>query len=193
MDPRCCLLAQTERCFGQKPFCSFVLDSGAFLRALALRLMGALKAKCKSLFRSRGCFGCFTKPSLITGVEDPSQREPDQKASFSDDSWNSSACEMEYSGVLSLSANNNASNLDPSGSTTQLSDFINHGLLLWNQTRQQWRGNKKTENRVLPREPTTNSNTIYESLHGDYKPFPHPIPLSEMVDLLVEIWEQEGL
>ncbi|KAK8645202.1 hypothetical protein V6N13_119045 [Hibiscus sabdariffa] len=67
------------------------------------------------------------------------------------------------------------------------------GLLLWNQTRQQWLGNKKPEKRMQPREPTIKWNTIYDSLHGDYKPFPHPIPLPEMVEFLVEIWEHEGL
>ncbi|KAE8732586.1 Phospholipase D alpha 1 [Hibiscus syriacus] len=140
------------------------------------------------LHGSRGCFGCFTKPSPITGVDDPWQglRVQGQKvkrSSFSDDFWNSSACEMEHSEVRSLSPKN-ASNLDPSGSTSQR-------LLLWNQTRQQWLANKKTENRVQPRETTTNWNTIYESLHGEYKAFPHPIPLPEMVDFLVDIWERE--
>ncbi|XP_039024320.1 uncharacterized protein LOC120157144 [Hibiscus syriacus] len=118
-----------------------------------------------------------------------------KRSSFSDDFWNSSACEMEHRGVQSQRrmSSNNASNLDPSGSTSQHSEFVNHGLLLWYQTRQQWLGNKRPEKRVQPRETTINWNTIYESLQGDHKPFPHPIPLPEMVDFLVGIWEQEGL
>jgi len=36
-------------------------------------------------------------------------------------------------------------------------------------------------------------NASYESLLGNNKPFPQPIPLAEMVDFLVDIWEQEGL
>uniref|UniRef100_A0A453EBK8 Gag1-like clamp domain-containing protein n=1 Tax=Aegilops tauschii subsp. strangulata TaxID=200361 RepID=A0A453EBK8_AEGTS len=36
-------------------------------------------------------------------------------------------------------------------------------------------------------------NAAYESLLGSNKPFPQPIPLHEMVDFLVDIWEQEGL
>ncbi|GMI92489.1 hypothetical protein like AT5G25360 [Hibiscus trionum] len=163
--------------------------------------MEAFRAKCKSLFNSRGCFGCFTKPSLISAVDDPSQGQRVQghkvkRSNFSDDFWNSSACEMEHSGVRSQrsgSSKNNASNLDPSVSASQPPDFVNHGLLLWNQTRQQWLGNKEPEKRVQPREPTIKWNTIYDSLHGDYKSFPHPIPLPEMVDFLVEIWEHEGL
>ncbi|XP_039059955.1 uncharacterized protein LOC120203862 isoform X2 [Hibiscus syriacus] len=102
---------------------------------------------------------------------------------------------MEHSGVQSHGGMslNNASNLDPSGSTSRPSEFVNHGLLLWNQTRRQWLGNKRPEKRVQPRETTINWNTIYKSLHGDYKPFPRPIPLPEMVDFLVDIWDQEAL
>ncbi|PVH66585.1 hypothetical protein PAHAL_1G287600 [Panicum hallii] len=36
-------------------------------------------------------------------------------------------------------------------------------------------------------------NATYESLLGSNKPFSQPIPLGEMVDLLVDAWEQEGL
>ncbi|KAK8682936.1 hypothetical protein V6N13_039015 [Hibiscus sabdariffa] len=28
---------------------------------------------------------------------------------------------------------------------------------------------------------------------GTRNPFPRPVPLSEMIDFLVEVWEQEGL
>ncbi|XP_012442345.2 uncharacterized protein LOC105767383 isoform X1 [Gossypium raimondii] len=194
MNPRCCLLPQTERCFGKKPFCSFVFFSGAYLRALTHWLMDTFKAKCKALFSSRGCFGCFI------AVDDPSKRlkirgRKAKRSSCSEDFWNSSGCEMEHSGVQSQGSisSTNASNLDPSGSTSHPSEFVNHGLLLWSQTRQQWLGNNKSEKRVQPRQPTISWNTIYESLHGNYKSFPHPIPLPEMVDFLVDVWEQEGL
>ncbi|KAG8495331.1 hypothetical protein CXB51_013031 [Gossypium anomalum] len=214
MNPRCCLLPQTERCFGKKPFCSFVFFSGAYLRALTHWLMDTFKAKCKALFSSRGCFGCFI------AVDDPSKRLKIQgwkakRSSCSEDFWNSSGCEMEHSGVQSQGSisSTNASNPDTSGSTSHPSEFVNHGkftyvsfyvllnkmkillagLLLWNQTRQQWLGNNKSDKRVQPRQPTISWNTIYESLHGNYKPFPHPIPLPEMVDFLVDVWEQEGL
>ncbi|KAK6249200.1 hypothetical protein QUC31_020765 [Theobroma cacao] len=202
MDPRCCLLAQTERCFGKKPCCSFVLFSGAYLRALALWLMGTFKCKCKALFSSRGCFGCFTKPTLIVAVDDPSkgltiQGRKVKKSSLSEDFPSSSACEMEYSAaqsqgsVSSTSLSNQPP--DPSGSTSYPSEFVNHGLLLWNQTRQQWRGNKRSEKRAQTQEPTISWDATYESLLGDNKPFPQPIALPEMVDFLVDYWEQEGL
>ncbi|KAH9614385.1 hypothetical protein KSS87_011930 [Heliosperma pusillum] len=36
-------------------------------------------------------------------------------------------------------------------------------------------------------------NATYGNLLGTNKPFPQPIPLPEMVDFLVDVWEQEGL
>ncbi|CAN0838626.1 hypothetical protein LINGRAHAP2_LOCUS2258 [Linum grandiflorum] len=36
-------------------------------------------------------------------------------------------------------------------------------------------------------------NASYESLLGSRNRFTRPVPLSEMVDFLVDVWEQEGL
>ncbi|CAI0415077.1 unnamed protein product [Linum tenue] len=68
-------------------------------------------------------------------------------------------------------------------------------LLLWNQTRQQWLANKLSQSKTKPqaREPTISWNASYDSLLGSNKPFHHPVPLAEMVDFLVDVWEQEGL
>lgn len=74
------------------------------------------------------------------------------------------------------------------------SEFVNHGLLLWNQTRQRWVGNKKqTSKGQQVRDPKLSWNATYESLLGSNKPFAQPVPLAEMVDFLVDIWEQEGM
>ncbi|XVE89100.1 hypothetical protein DITRI_Ditri19aG0123300 [Diplodiscus trichospermus] len=111
--------------------------------------------------------------------------------------------------ISSISTSNQT--LDPHGSAASAnapSEFVNHGLLLWNQTRQRWVGNKKSENRLRQvQEPKLiidclymvkqlwlcSWNATYESLLGSNKPFPQPIPLSEMIDFLVDVWEQEGL
>ncbi|KAF7139529.1 hypothetical protein RHSIM_Rhsim07G0157600 [Rhododendron simsii] len=66
-------------------------------------------------------------------------------------------------------------------------------LLLWNQTRQQWTANKTSQNSAQVREPKLSWNASYENLLGTSKPFPQPIPLTEMVEFLVDIWELEGL
>nr|KAJ0226568.1 hypothetical protein LSAT_V11C100014160 [Lactuca sativa] len=67
------------------------------------------------------------------------------------------------------------------------------GFLLWNQSRQQWIGNKRNRQRNKPREPRLSKNVTYDSLLGSNKPFAKPVPLSEMVDFLGDVWEQEGL
>ncbi|KAH0450229.1 hypothetical protein IEQ34_020921 [Dendrobium chrysotoxum] len=185
---------------------------------------------------SRSCLGCYTNPTPITAVDEPSkglriQGQSVRKPSISDDFWSTSTYEMENSGVQSqrsissISASVRA--FDPysgAGSSTNTPEFVNHGLLLmyllihlpifnetfpvdaeidydackglilWNQTRQQWIGDKKdhrkTEQVIDPR---LSSNATYDSLLGTNKPFAHPISLPEMVNFLVFVWEQEGL
>ncbi|XP_030480985.1 uncharacterized protein LOC115697940 isoform X1 [Cannabis sativa] len=148
-----------------------------------------------------GCFGCFTKPSLIIAVDEPSkgltiQGKAATKASFSEDIWSSSTIEMDNSGFhsqrsISLGTSNHVS--DPHATSSSPREFVNHGLTLWHQTRQQWLGNKKSQIRTQSPEPRISWNASYESLLGTSKPFPKPIPLSEMIDFLVDLWEQEGL
>ncbi|KAB2065441.1 hypothetical protein ES319_A09G089300v1 [Gossypium barbadense] len=130
------------------------------------------------------------------GLEVPGQTV--RKTSISEDFWTTSACDMDNSAVQSQGSISSISvinqSLDPHGNANSPSEFVNHGLLLWNRTRQQWIGNKKSENRPQKvREPKLSWNASYESLLGNNKPFPQPIPLPEMIDFLVDIWEQEGL
>ncbi|XVF74732.1 hypothetical protein PTKIN_Ptkin13bG0135500 [Pterospermum kingtungense] len=155
---------------------------------------------------SSGCLGCYKRPTFNSLVnESPQglkvQGQSVRKAHISEDFWTTSTCDMDNSAqqsqgsISSISTSNQT--LDPHGgaaSANAHSEFVNHGLLLWNQTRQCWVGNKKSENR--PRqveEPKLNWNATYESLLGSNKPFPQPIPLAEMIDFLVDVWEQEGL
>ncbi|XP_042974773.1 uncharacterized protein LOC122306411 isoform X2 [Carya illinoinensis] len=68
------------------------------------------------------------------------------------------------------------------------------GLLLWNQTRLQWIGSSRFRDQShQSREPRLSWNATYESLLGTKQPLPQPIPLSEMIEFLVDVWEQEGL
>ncbi|XWS17811.1 hypothetical protein CRYUN_Cryun33cG0100100 [Craigia yunnanensis] len=153
--------------------------------------METFKAKCKSLFSSRDCFGCFTKPSLIIAVDEPSkglkiQGRKVKRPSFSEDFWSSSAFEMEHSSVQSQRS---ISLISISNQPFDPSEFVNHGLLLWNQTRQQWTGNKRSEKLAQLGKPTISWNEIYDSLRGNNISFPHQIPLPEMMDFLVDVWE----
>ncbi|GER44128.1 hypothetical protein STAS_21022 [Striga asiatica] len=73
--------------------------------------------------------------------------------------------------------------------------FVNHGLLLWNQEREKWIGSKKdvTRSKKWRKRFCCGESSAYDKMLGKKKPFPHPIPLHEMVDFVVDIWEQEGL
>ncbi|XP_010519948.1 PREDICTED: uncharacterized protein LOC104799233 isoform X2 [Tarenaya hassleriana] len=89
---------------------------------------------------------------------------------------------------ISLTLNNTSS-----GSSSNPTEFVNHGSILWNQTRQQWLANGTPQTKSKHREPTISWNATYESLLGMDKRFSRPIPLPEMVDFLVDVWELEGL
>ncbi|XP_017617404.1 uncharacterized protein LOC108461931 [Gossypium arboreum] len=158
---------------------------------------GYLPRWISALFASMGgCLGCFQSSKGLT-----TQHWKLKRSSFSEDFWSSSACEIENSplkpqrSISSISISSHS--LDLSGSTSRPSEFVNHGLLLWNQTRQQWVGNKKSEKWTQPRESmlsySCNWNAVDDSLHGSTKHFPKPLPLSELVDFLDDVWEQEGL
>ncbi|GMP34767.1 hypothetical protein CsSME_00007503 [Camellia sinensis var. sinensis] len=152
-----------------------------------------------------GCLGIHCKSKLITSISEPLKRPKlqEQKASklsISEDFWTTNTCEMDNSAVQSQGSISSISTstltVDPHGTSSQNtpSEFVNPGLLLWNQTRLQWIGNKKSENQAQQlREPKLSWNATYESLLGSNKPFRRPIPLPEMVDFLVDIWEQDGL
>ncbi|XP_068303261.1 uncharacterized protein [Pyrus communis] len=154
---------------------------------------------------SSGCLACHSKNALKTKVNEPpkgllNERRTEKKPSISEDFWTTSTWDMDNSAVQSqgsISSISTNQTLDPhggSGSNSTPSEFVNHGLLLWNQTRHRWVGNKKSESPSKKiREPKLSLNASYESLLGSSKPFPQPIPLPEMVDFLVDIWEQEGL
>ncbi|XP_047312550.1 uncharacterized protein LOC124915846 [Impatiens glandulifera] len=161
-----------------------------------------------------GCFGSHRKsevPSignytLKTGRRRRTKRGIRSKGGISEElilTNTISVCDMD--GVqsrgsissMNISSSNQTVN-DPVisiGNTTTADQFVNHGLLLWNQTRQQWIGNKKKSDNLSDQlcEPKLSWDATYESLLGSNKPFPQPIPLPEMVDFLVDIWEQEGM
>ncbi|CAL5438853.1 unnamed protein product [Camellia sinensis] len=152
-----------------------------------------------------GCFGCYTKPTPIIAVDEPSkglriQGQMVKKPSASEDFWSTSTYEIENSAVQSQRSLSSISISNQSlmhnggtGSTSNHSEFVNHGLLHWNQTRLQWMENKRCESHREVRKPSLSWNATYESVLGNNKRFSQPIPLSEMVEFLSDIWEQEGL
>jgi len=109
------------------------------------------------------------------------------------------------------SVNTSLQSLDTSAgvsSSDPPTEFVNHGLNLWNQSRQHWVGSKKQTSKgkqtrdlklshrgfsIIDSFWPCSWNTTYDSLLGSNKAFAQPVPLPEMVDFLVDIWEQEGL
>ncbi|XP_021276804.1 uncharacterized protein LOC110411107 [Herrania umbratica] len=153
-----------------------------------------------------GCFGCCTKPTPIIAVDEPSkglriQGRIVRKPSISDDFWSTSTYDLENSAIQSQRSLSSISTSNPTlsqcsstGGIANQSDFVNQGLILWNQSRLQWIGSSRPRNHTQQsRETRLSWNATYESLLGTRNPFPGPIPLSEMIDFLVEVWEQEGL
>ncbi|OIV97739.1 hypothetical protein TanjilG_12496 [Lupinus angustifolius] len=123
-----------------------------------------------------------------------------KKDNRSEDLWCSSTSEMDrYAAESQRSISSIGISSHPSdprssaGIQTHPPEFINEGLLLWNQIRQQWVGHRRPESRKQPGEPRISWNATYETLVGTNRRFPQPIPLAEMVDFLVDIWEIEGL
>ncbi|MED6143594.1 hypothetical protein PIB30_007539 [Stylosanthes scabra] len=145
------------------------------------------------------CLGRHKNPTLINSVDVPpkgltKQSKAGKKPSTSEDFWTTSTYDMDNSAVQSQGSISSTSVTNQAADPGNPAEFVNHGLILWNQTRQRWVGNKRSENQAQQlREPKLSWNATYESLLGSNKPFPQPIPLAEMVDFLVDIWEQEGL
>jgi hypothetical protein len=77
------------------------------------------------------------------------------------------------------------------------SDFVNTGYENWLQIRQQWRNappaatNQPT--RTRPVDPDEILDRLTRGNGGGPIHLPYPVPLETMVEVLMEIWEEEGL
>ncbi|XP_042428950.1 uncharacterized protein LOC122015920 isoform X5 [Zingiber officinale] len=138
----------------------------------------------------RGCLECCTKPAPTITVDEPSrglkiQGQTMKKSSVTEEILSTSTHDMENSRAQSQRSMSSISTLAPAsldhhgmGSTSNALEFVNHGLVLWNQTRQQWIGDKKPI--VQPRrvqESRLRWNATYDNLLVSNKPFPRPVPL----------------
>ncbi|KAL5664851.1 hypothetical protein ACJX0J_024959, partial [Zea mays] len=137
---------------------------------------------------SSGCFGC-AQPTPIIAVDEPTkglriQGRSVKRHNLSDDFWSSSPHEMENSALQSrhsmssISTAAQPNDQHASGSSSSPNEFVNQGLLLWHQTRQQWIGKRRHNSQGQQSQgPKISCNATYESLLGSSKPFPQPIPL----------------
>ncbi|KAH7437590.1 hypothetical protein KP509_05G079600 [Ceratopteris richardii] len=94
--------------------------------------------------------------------------------------------------ATSAGAVSHVTNIMPSTNANG-SAFVNHALILWQERRREWVGNRQEPRPRAPREPVLSWNTTYDDLLQTSRPFARPIPLTDMVDFLVDVWEQEGL
>ncbi|KAL9242440.1 hypothetical protein vseg_016435 [Gypsophila vaccaria] len=130
-----------------------------------------------------------------------SQGQAVEKHSMSEDFWGTSAGDLDYvfgisqRSMSSLSTSNLSFHSDMiAANANSNNEFVNHGLRLWNQNRLQWIGGVKSSNEAQQAPGNTISlNATYDSLLSSKERFRRPIPLPEMVEFLVEVWEQEGL
>ncbi|XP_059289028.1 uncharacterized protein LOC132042524 isoform X2 [Lycium ferocissimum] len=71
--------------------------------------------------------------------------------------------------------------------------FVNHAAIAWHENRRTWVGDVSSRSDRMPKDPIISWSTTYEDLLSTTEPFSEPIPLTEMVDFLVDIWHDEGL
>ncbi|XP_047309884.1 uncharacterized protein LOC124913335 [Impatiens glandulifera] len=131
-----------------------------------------------------GCLGCWESTTHPNG-DGILVRKPSASEGF----WSTSNYDLDNNGLLSQ----RSMSFLILPNLNEPSEFVNHGLLLWNQTRLQWVGSKKSENREKNRNPTISWNATYDTLLGSNKRFARSIPLSEMVEFLEDVWEEECL
>ncbi|PKI79577.1 hypothetical protein CRG98_000052 [Punica granatum] len=136
-----------------------------------------------------GCFGCYSKPTPIIAVDEPAkglriQGQAVKQPSFSDGFWSSSTFDLDNS---TLQSQRSYSSISTSA--------LNLGSLnLWNESRLQWIGSGRSRSQVKQKRARALSwNSTYESVLTRKTPFPRPVPLSEMIEFLVEAWDQDGM
>ncbi|XP_042755371.1 uncharacterized protein LOC111916360 isoform X2 [Lactuca sativa] len=69
--------------------------------------------------------------------------------------------------------------------------FVNHELA-WHEMRRAWVGDGSQTSHTKFRQPILSWTTSFEDLLSSGETFPDPIPLADVVDLLVDIWIEEG-
>ncbi|KQK02928.2 uncharacterized protein LOC100834614 [Brachypodium distachyon] len=143
---------------------------------------------------SGGCFGCCEKAVKHVGELSKSLLTQDLHPTVGEEFWSTTTIEVDQADLRGIPPFHPTSfPLDQhgAGSSHNPSEF---GFSLWEQIREEWTDNRKEQPVVKQiHEPVLSWNAAYESLLGSNKPFPQPIPLHEMVDFLVDMWEQEGL
>lgn len=155
-----------------------------------------------------GCVGGCARISSDAVVERSSRRHSSRRElrgysiSRRECWWATSCDEMDNNFANSRSSQRSTPSISGTGhnhdstisnNNTNGTAFVNHALILWQERRREWVGNRQEPRSQEPREPVLSWTTTYDDLLTTSRPFPRRIPLTEMVDFLVDVWEQEGL
>ncbi|KAL0799608.1 hypothetical protein Bca101_054783 [Brassica carinata] len=146
-----------------------------------------------------GCVACYRATETL---KDPPPfnslaQKKKHPSGVSEDFWSTSTVDMDsitfpsQGGSLS-SSNQTFDSQSGARNSNAPSEFVNQGLLLWNQTRERWVGKERASNPPERKQGAKiNWNAAsYDNLLGSNKMFPQPIPLNEMVDFLVEFYPE---
>ncbi|XP_042505324.1 uncharacterized protein LOC122081955 [Macadamia integrifolia] len=97
---------------------------------------------------------------------------------------------VEQSSAVSAFSNEEKKPMDEG---VNASIFVNQAAITWHENRRQWIGDQSRKSQRVAKDPVISWSTTYEDLLSTNEPFSQRIPLSEMVDFLVDIWHEEGL
>ncbi|KAG0567399.1 hypothetical protein M758_7G145800 [Ceratodon purpureus] len=158
----------------------------------------------RCMYGCGNCFGRFTKSQKLDSrsTQDYLGQDKGEEVPLNNPLETSSSNEMENNGSnsrqqrssSSATANHRVPEIRPIAENDANIPYVNHALRMWTERRREWVGSRdRPRPAVQHREPVISWSTTYEDLLGTSRPFTQPIPLPEMVDFLVDVWEQEGL
>ncbi|KAL0927194.1 hypothetical protein M5K25_001357 [Dendrobium thyrsiflorum] len=155
-----------------------------------------------ALFLSSSCLGGLVKSHSLPGrtLKTPQKRRRSRISTHKRRQWSSSPEIMANNASVANSLETHISPCPLPNEANKLAEenlssdsFVNHAAISWVAERREWVGDQTRKLCRSPREPIISWCTTYEDLLSTNNPFPQPIPLSEMVDFLVDIWHEEGL
>ncbi|XP_024396371.1 uncharacterized protein [Physcomitrium patens] len=157
----------------------------------------------RCMYGCGNCFGRFTKSQKLDlrTTQDFLGADIGEAVPLNNPLGTSSSNEMENNGSnscqqrpsSSIDANHLSLEAHSPAENDVNSPYVNHALRRWTEERREWLGNRERPRPKRHREPVISWSTTYEDLLGTSRPFSQLIPLPEMVDFLVDVWEQEGL
>lgn len=80
------------------------------------------------------------------------------------------------------------------GAAAPAAPFVNHGLLRWERQRSEWLSASRTERPEPSRARYIDVDEVIESIFSSPTgELPYSVTLPQMIDLLVDLWEADGL